>query len=378
MSTKLLFSQHNNQRRALYIKDGNVIDADLCLPSIQNNDEIYLDQIFWGRVLSAYSTHAYIQLTKNQVGRLTVEHAFPPLHEGQSILVQVRREAIPDKGTSNKGPLLSQKIILAGRFCLYHPFQQKRQVSSKIKDPASIKRLQGMFPDSEPITIRESATYAPKEDILHEIEALRDIYHEITLLHKQAPCLTPYIALSTCQRWLRDLEAQPDNQIYVDHDTVFKDVHNFIKTHRPDLLPNIQKVRSNLFEEHGFEDFWDSLSYDVIHIPGGGNVVFDMTAAAVVIDVNDGERDLNEANKAAIPCIIQQLKCRQLGGNILIDFAGMESRPIIRKQLIEQLNYYADFYNLPLDIFGWSKLGWLEARLPKRRLPIPHRLAMGN
>jgi ribonuclease G len=378
MPIKLLFSQHKNQQRALYIKDGHAIDADLCWPALQNNDDIYLDQIFWGRVLSVYSTHAYIKLSKNQIGILPTETSFPKLHEGQSVLVQVRREAIPDKGTKNKGPVLSQKIVLAGRYCLYHPFQQKRHVSSKINDPAALKRLQDMFSDKEPITIRESAAQVPYEQILHEVEDLRRTFNEINLQHQRAPSLTPYTALSTSQRWLRDLEVLPDNEIFVDNPILFKVVHNFLETHRPDLLPHIHKVRSNLIEEYGFEEFWDSLSEDVIAVPGGGNVVFDITAAAVVIDVNEGEQDQFESNKSAIPVIIQQLKCRHLGGNIVIDFMGLDSSRELSKSLIDQLKHYAEFYNLPLDIFGWSKLGWLEARLPKRRRPIPARLMMGN
>jgi len=368
MPIKLLFSYHKNYHRALYIKDDHVLDADLGWQTLQNNDTGCLDCIYWGRVLQVYSSHAYIRLPKDQIGILPLEHLFPKPHEGQSILVQVRREAIPDEGTQNKGPLLTQKIVLAGRFCLFHPFHEEYQLSSKINDPAVIKRFQGMFSKKEPITLRESATHVVPEQIFHEIQNLQQQYNEIMLLQKQTPCNTPYLALSPCQRWIRDLDVNEDVEIVIDNDSRAKNIRNFIQTYRPDLLPHVHKNSSNIFDEFGVEDFWDSLFLNVIDLPPSGNIVINMTAAAVIVDIN----------KNAIPMIIQQLKCRHLGGNIIMDFAGSKNHTQIRKQLVEQIKHHAAFYDLPLEIFGWSKLGWLEARLPKRYLPIPQHLSLSK
>src|SRR5450631_3794559 len=104
MPTTLLISQQNHLRRVALLKDGQVIDVDLetSLPHTSA-----LDQIYWGRVIRCESSHVFISLSDNSVGLLPLETSFPKPIEGQAVLVQVRREAIPDKGTRHKGPLLT-------------------------------------------------------------------------------------------------------------------------------------------------------------------------------------------------------------------------------------------------------------------------------
>ncbi len=298
------------------------------------------------------------------------EPSFPKPIDGQPLLVQIRREAIPDKGTHDKGTLLTRKIIFGGRYCLFHPFQKKRQLSSKIHGLALQNHLKELVDEHEPITLRESTARASSDQILAEIAALRQKFHEVETLSSKAPCLTPYDALPPSHRWMRDLETSEGDAILVDDDKALIDVRHFLKTHRPDLLPLLQKHQSPLFEAFGLEEFWDSLFQDVVALPSGGNIVIDVTAAAIVIDVNQGDKDAAQTNKEAIPVIVQHLKGRHLGGNIIIDFMGAAMPPQERAALQGLLLKQAAIYHLPLDIFGWSKLGWMEARLPKRRLPL--------
>jgi Rne/Rng family ribonuclease len=156
-------------------------------------------------------------------------------------------------------------------------------------------------------------------------------------------------------------------------DEALTDVRHFLKSHRPDLLPHVKKHKGSLLKEFDLEDFWDSLLEDRVELPNGGNIVIEVTTACIVIDVNQGESSSSnhkETNEKAIPVIVQHLKARHLGGNIVIDFMGDERSPQDRTKLKDLLLTQAAIYNLPLDVFGWSKLGWMEARLPKRRLPL--------
>lgn len=374
MPVTLLISQHHNQRRVARLKDGQTIDIDLEWSSSPVVNFSPLDQIYWGRVLQVKPAHAFVKLAENQVGLLPFEPPFSRPNEGQAILIQVRREAIPDKGTRHKGPLLTRKIMFGGRYCLYHPFQEKRFLSSKIQDPATRKRLQALLPVSEPVTFRESAAHAPVDHIHTEIAALRQKFLEIQALSTKAPCFTPYDALPSSHRWMRDLEVSEGNKILVDHNQALTDIRNFLQTCRPDLLPYVQKHTLPLFEACGIEEFWASLFQDVIDLPNGGNIVIDLTTAAIIIDVNSGDKDARETNKEAVLPIIQHLKGRHLGGNILIDFMGVEASPQDRTCLTNLLFKHASDYYLPLDILGWSKLGWLEARLPRRRIPLRERV----
>lgn len=370
MPITLLISQKDHLRRVAYLQDDQLIDIDLEWPPSKTPFFSSLDQIYWGRVLRVESTHAFIKLPENTIGLLPFESSFPKPIEGQALLVQIRREAIPDKGTHHKGALLTRKITFGGRYCLYHPFQNKHQLSSKIQNPAIRNRLQELIAADDPITLRESAGRASSDHILAEIAALRQKFSEVETLSGKAPCLTPYDALPPSHRWMRDLEASDGDVILGDDDKALIDVRQFLKTHRPDLLPLLQKHKTPLFEAFGLEDFWDSLLQDVVILPSGGNIVIDVTAAAIVIDVNQGDENAAQTNKEAIPVIVEHLKCRHLGGNIIIDFMGIETSPHERMTLGDLLHKQAAIYHLPLTIFGWSKLGWVEARLPKRRLPL--------
>src|SRR5262245_34846937 len=135
MSVTVLISQNNDLRRVAYLKNGHVLDFDVEWPpskfSLLSKTALppRLDQIYWGRVIGIDSSHIFVKLDQNQIALLPLEPYFPRPNEGQNILVQVRREAIPDKGTIQKGALLTRKITLGGRFCLLHPFQKKRVLS---------------------------------------------------------------------------------------------------------------------------------------------------------------------------------------------------------------------------------------------------------
>jgi ribonuclease G len=371
MSATILISQRNALRRMAYLKEGQVFDMDgeLLVPEAVSMPR--LDQIYWGRVTGVDSGYAFVKLDGNHTGLLPLEPYFPKLNDGQAVLVQVRREAIPDKGTPQKGALLTRNITLGGRFCLYHPFQKKRRLSSKIQDPDVRQRLQDLIPDHEPVTVRQAAAHATPDEIRHEIATLHQRFKDIEVLASKALCGMAYDALAASYRWLRDLESGEGRAILVDHDDALQDVRAFLKTHRPDLLALVQRYRAgSVFEAYGLEEVWDSLLQDVVDLPGGGNIVLDVTAAAVVVDVNRGGKGIPETNKEAVTVIVKHLKLRHLGGNVIIDFMGIETSSQDRKFLKDLMQNVAAGYDLPLEIYGWSKLGWMEARLPKPRLPL--------
>lgn len=374
MTVTLLVNQQSSFRRVAFLSAGNLLDLDIEKDPFLPHFSAPLDQIYWGRVVSVEPSHIFVKLTEKEVGLLPLEPSFSKPLEGQALLVQVRREAFPDKGTKNKGTLLTRKIQLGGRYCIFHPFLPKRRLSNRIQDPRVRDRLQRLFPDHEPVTLRTAAASASFEQIQTELICLRQKFMVLEGLSGNAPCMTPYDALPTSHRWIRDLEASEVDAIFVDHDEALREVRTFVVHNRPDLLPLVKKHRGNLFEAYGLEDIWDSLFTDVVDLPGGGNIVLEMTAAALIIDVNQGNKAVRETNKEAILPIIQHLRWRHLGGNIIIDFMGVETALPDRAHLRDLLMQQSAVYHLPLEIYGWSKLGWLEARLPKRRLPLGKRV----
>jgi len=376
MPITLLVSHNDHFLRTACLKDGNVIEIDVEWSSSKPSSFPILDQIYWGQVIQVEKTHAFIKLAKNEVGLLPFESHFPKPFIGQAILVQVRREAIPDKGTRHKGPLLTRNIFFGGRYCLFHPFQKKRFLSTKIQNPELRNHLQGLFPIDTPITLREAAIQASHANIQTEITLLQQKFFELESLVKEAPCRTSYDPMPSSYRWMRDLDALEGNMIVVDHEEALTYILRFLKIHRPDLLPFVKKHKDPLFKDYDLEEFWTSLFEEVIALPYGGNIVIDNTPAAIVIDVNQGQRSIQETNEQAIPVIVQQLKGRHLGGNVIIDFIGLDTSLQGLAKLKDLLDHQSSLYHLPLNIFGWSKLGWMEARLPKRRIPLKERLSL--
>lgn len=370
MPTYLLISQQNDLRRVAYLRENRVIDIDIDNKPFETQLFSPLNQIYWGQVIQVESSHVFVKITKNVIGLLPLEPSFPKPNVGLAVLVQVKREPIPDKGTYNKGPLLTRKILFGGRYCLLHPFQERHSLSSKNKDLKSYPHLQKLISQNTSITLRDAALRASLDDIQAEIHHLNRKFQEVKERPPNIPCTMPYDSLPSSHRWLRDLEALEQNIILVDHAQALADTRTFLKTYRPDLLPHLQKSKTPLFADYGLEEYWESLFQDVIKLPKGGNVVIDITTAAIVIDINQENRDIDEVNKEAIPIIVQHLKGRHLGGNIIIDFIGTNKTPSTQAYLKKLIHEQAIAYDLPLKIFGWSKLGWMEARLAKQRLPL--------
>ena len=133
MPITLLISQKDHLRRVAYLKDGLITDIDLEASSLKIPFFSSLDQIYWGRVVRVESAHAFVKLTENIVGLLPFEPSFPKPIEGQTLLVQVRREAIPDKGTQHKGTLLTRKIILGDGIVYATPSKKNANCHQKFK-----------------------------------------------------------------------------------------------------------------------------------------------------------------------------------------------------------------------------------------------------
>jgi Rne/Rng family ribonuclease len=373
MPITILINQHNGLRRVAYLKEGHLVDIDVEWPLPLLPQQSFLDQIYWGRVVRSETTHVFVKLSETEVGLLPLEQLFSKPTVGQAILVQIRREAIPDQGTQDKGPLLTRKITLAGRYCLFHPHEKKAKISSKITDPLLRNHLQALLSPQDPFTLRAAAAQASAEQIQEEMAQLCQKYAEIESLSAKAPLATPYDALPPSHRWIRDLDANEGPLILVDDNEALVNLRPFINSCRPDLESCVKKHNGPLFEEFGLEDFWDSLFEDVVALPSGGNVVITVTPAAIVIDVNQGDKAPHETNIEAASVIVQHLKGRHLGGNIIIDFMGVQTPEKARSHIKNLLLCQAAIYGLPLDIFGWSKLGWMEARLPKRRVALKER-----
>ncbi|HLQ02107.1 MAG TPA: Rne/Rng family ribonuclease, partial [Burkholderiales bacterium] len=259
------------------------------------------------------------------------------LAEGQSLLVQVIKDPI---GT--KGARLSTQVSIAGRLVVYLPQDPHIGISQRIEDETERQllrdKLQQLLPEGESggFIIRTVAENATDAELRGDIEYLRKLWHGIrgraftspapTLLHQD---------LSLAQRVLRDIAGDGTGRIVVDSRENFQKLQAFATEYTPKVLAKLEHYTGErpLFDLHNVEDEIERALARRVELKSGGYLILDQTEALTTIDVNTGgyvgirnfDDTIFKTNLEAAQVIARQLRLRNLGGIIIIDFIDMES-----------------------------------------------------
>ena len=258
------------------------------------------------------------------------------LKEGEHILVQVSKERI-----GRKGARVTSHVSLAGKYFVLMPTVNRIGVSRRIKSPEERKRLRDLiFEIRDPhlgYIIRTAAEGCSKQELKREIDYLGDLWAAIAdgadrsegvgLLYSEPGLL---------QRILRDVFNNQFNSIFLDDEEAYLAAVDFIQRNQARLISRV-KLHSGkrpIFEEFGIEDVVESSLRGKVPIKGGGHLIIHQTEALVAIDVNTGryvgsknlEDTALKVNKEAAREIVDQLRLRDLGGIIVIDFIDMEKK----------------------------------------------------
>ena len=271
------------------------------------------------------------------------------LKEGEEILVQVVKEPL---GT--KGARLTSHVSMAGRFLVFMPTVDHIGVSRKIESREERSRLRGIvreFRETHGFTggviIRTAAGGRPKEDIVSDLEA----FHKVWLVIRQrmessrAPAVV-YREQSLVGKLLRDLLTDEFQAIRIDHPLEYQRVLELIERIMPALAPKVKLYSKPypIFEEYGVQAEIDKALKSKVWLKSGGSIVINQTEALVAIDVNTGryvgkktsgrlEDTIVKTNLEAVKEIVRQLRLRDLGGIIVLDFIDMEERKNRQKVL---------------------------------------------
>jgi ribonuclease G len=263
------------------------------------------------------------------------------LKEGQEILVQVVKEPL---GT--KGARLTSHVTMAGRFLVFMPTVDNVGVSRKIESRDERSRLRGIvkeFRDAHGFTggviIRTAAAGRPKEDIVADLESFHTIWKEIR--HKtetqRAPAVV-YREASLVSKLLRDLLTEEYQSIRIDNEHEYRRVIELVERIMPSLAPKVKLYTKPfpIFDEYGVQAEIDKALKSKVWLKSGGSIVINQTEALVAIDVNTGryvgkktgrlEDTIVKTNLEAAREIVRQLRLRDLGGIIVLDFIDMEER----------------------------------------------------
>src|SRR5690242_2026267 len=276
------------------------------------------------------------------------------LKEGEEILVQVVKEPL---GT--KGARLTSHVTMAGRFLVFMPTVDHVGVSRKIDSREERSRLRGIvreFRESHGFTggiiIRTAAAGRPKEDIVADLESCHKIWTEIRQRSEsqRAPAVV-YREQSLVSKLLRDLLTEEFQAIRIDNAQEYERVLELVERIMPNLAPKVKLYTKPfpIFDEYGVQAEIDKALKSKVWLKSGGSIVINQTEALVAIDVNTGryvgkktagrlEDTIVKTNLEAVKEIVRQVRLRDLGGIIVLDFIDMEEKKNRQKVLaaIEQ------------------------------------------
>jgi ribonuclease G len=303
------------------------------------------------------------------------------LQKGQDVLVQVTKEAI---GT--KGPRLSTQVSLPGRFVVYLPNMDYLGVSRKIESRQERARLKNLIarrkPDNAAIIARTACAGVDSKQILADINYLHKLWQDIKgRSEKGAAPLRIHEEVGLLIGMVRDVMTDDVDRILVDSEREYKQLQQYLKTFSPHLCSrvNLYRDKQPIFDKFNIEREIDKTLDRKIWLKKGGYITIDQTEALVAIDVNTGryvgkkdqEETILETNLLAAKEIPRQLRLRDIGGIIVIDFIDMEKEANRRKVLGELRQ------NLRRDrsrskAFAVSELGLVEVSRKRVRPSLLH------
>ena len=308
--------------------------------------------------------------------------------EGQPLLVQVIKDPIGAKGAR-----LSTQISLAGRLLVHLPQDDHIGVSQKIDDPALRDSLrqrlaelaQAHAPDGGVgFIVRTNAEDATDEELRDDIAYLRKTWAAIErrMRSAQAPALL-YQELSLAQRVLRDLVTDTTRLIQVDSRENHDKLRAFAAEYMPAVVERLQLYRGErpLFELYNVDAEIERALGRRVDLKSGGYLIIDQTEAMTTIDVNTGgyvgarnfDDTIFKTNLEAAQAIARQLRLRNLGGIILIDFIDMHGATH-RAAVLDELKKSLSRDRVRVSVNGFSQLGLVEMTRKRTRESLAHLL----
>ncbi|OAV16343.1 Rne/Rng family ribonuclease [Moraxella catarrhalis] len=361
MKRILINATHSEEIRVALCKDNHLYDFDLeNRTREQKKANIYKGHIT--RVEPSLEA-AFVEYGSVRQGFLPLREIAPEylngntredsikqlIKEGDEIIVQVEKE---ERG--NKGAALSSFISLAGRYLVLMPNNPKaggisRQISGKVREEMK-QIIAGLnLPKNMSVIVRTAGLGKGADDLQNDLDHLLDIWKSIQEQNKKrpSPCLVHQEA-GVVTRAVRDYLRDDIGEVWIDSENAYDEAANFIKAVMPTQLSKLRKYTDYepMFARFGIERQIETAYQREVRLPSGGSIVIDQTEALVAIDINSSKStkgsDVAETayhtNLEAADEIARQLRLRDMGGLIVIDFIDMNDprhQKDVEKRLIE-------------------------------------------
>ena len=296
------------------------------------------------------------------------------LSRGEEILVQVTKEPI-----STKGCRVTAQVSLPGRFLVYLPSASRVGVSRKIDSREKRHRLRkivrGLLPkDAGGVICRTAAEDQTEDQIKRELKSLLSLWKKIQKKVEEgveAPALVQQEA-SLTRGIIRDLFSDKVDNLYVDSTTLRDEIRQYLKQVDPELMKRLHLHRDRsmtLFDKYGVEAEIEHLFNTRVDLPKSGYIIIEQTEALVSIDVNTGsytgrkstdpEKTILKTNLEAAREVARQLRLRDIGGIIVIDFIDLEQQAN-RDKLFQEVRAHVARDRARTRVFRVSELGLIQ------------------
>ena len=362
---EMLVRQKGDRTQICVIEDGVMVEH-----YVNRNSSIsYVGNVYLGKVQNVLPSMeaAFVDIGKGRnavlyAGEVNwdaagLEESAPRkietvLKTGQPVLVQVTKDPIGQKGAR-----LTSQISLPGRYVVYVPGGGMSGISRRLPEPERnrIKNiLKGLVPEEAGVIVRTAAEGVSEEELTSDIQRLKSQWEDI-YQKTQNPNFHPPVALYTepdlAVRVIRDIFSEDFEILKVQGDQVHNEISDYLGFIAPELSNKIEKYTGtgDLFTDYRVDEQLAKAFDRKVYLPSGGSLVIDRTEAMVVIDVNTGkfigkggnlEETVTKNNLEAAEEIARQLRLRDLGGIVVIDFIDMileSNREAVMRRLIECL-----------------------------------------
>jgi ribonuclease G len=305
------------------------------------------------------------------------------LSEGQTLLVQVVKDPI-----GSKGARLSTQVSIAGRLLVYLPQDPHIGISQRIEDEAEREslreRVHSLIPPGETggFIVRTVAEAATDAELTADIEYLVTLWKQIqAAAHTAPPQAVLYQDLSLAARVLRDLVGDTTERIIVDSRETFAKLAEFAERYTRQALPILEHYTGErpLFDLFAVEDEIQKALARRVDLKSGGYVIIDQTEALTTIDVNTGgfvsgrsfDDTIFKTNLEAALAIARQLRLRNLGGIIIVDFIDMDTQEH-RDSVLAEFRKALSRDRTRVTVNGFSQLGLVEMTRKRTRESLAH------
>lgn len=379
ITREMLISHDTHETRVAIVEDRRLAELYIERPKRSVVGNVYLGKV---RDVLPGMQAAFVDIGLEKNAFLYVDEVVSPegvsgvprrdiqslLKPGQQIMVQVLKDPM---GT--KGARVTTEITLPGRFLVLMPFSPFIGISRKLED-AERERLERaispLVPEGLGVIVRTAAVGSAEKDLEGDLEFLLRLWRRVQNQAREG--LAPevvYTEMDVALRLVRDAFGEDFRRLVTDDKRVYEKVTSFLRKTAPKLVKRVQmhKERLSLFESYSLQSDIDGAVLRVVPLPSGGHITIDKTEALTAIDVNTGsyvgrkslEDTVVRTNLEAAVEAVRQLRLRDIGGIIVIDFIDMEDAEN-RQAVMGRLNAALERDRTRTRASEMSRLGLVE------------------